>query len=124
MSDENYWKSRYSNTWNAASKREAYIASLIEQKTGKKVQLTGLGAGSTEFISGSAARHGQEKGAPDLNIVGTNIYIEVTGPQSNYVKSHAPLWVRPDKVAHAEKNLSNQKTWVVHCLADNETIRV
>jgi hypothetical protein len=124
MSSDDYWKNKYEHTWDPASRREKKIAELIQQKTGSEVVLTGLGAGSTEFLSGNASSHGYEKGAPDLHVVGTNIYLEVTGPLSNKVGRDAPLWIRPDKVENARKHYPEHETWLVHCLAKDFTLRV
>lgn len=124
MSDADYWKKRYQSAWNAASARENRIVELIRQDTGWDAEGVGLGTGSTGFLSGSAASRGYERGAADLHVIGTNVYLEVTGPQSKAVRSTAALWIRPDKIENARKNRTSHETWIVHCLADNTVIRV
>lgn len=78
--DENYWKDRYQSTWDRSTQREAVLAEYLERKTGRQVEPCGLGAESTAYIAGSASKNGFEKGDADLHVVGTNVYIEVTGP--------------------------------------------
>ena len=95
--DENYWKDAYKNTWDESSKREKRLMTYLEKLTGVMCSESGLGAGSSEYISGSAARNGYQKGDADFLIEGTNIYIEVTGPLVKTVQPSAPLWFRPDK---------------------------
>ena len=102
--DENYWKDRYQGTWDRSSQREAKLAEYLEQKTGLVVELCGLGAGSTAYIAGSAAKNGHEKGEADLHVLGTNVYIEVTGPLEGNVGPEEPLWFRPDKLDNALAN--------------------
>ena len=66
MSDPNFWKHQYEQTWAKAGKKEEGIAKLIEAETGHEVELAGMGAGSTEFLSGTAASRGFRKGEADL----------------------------------------------------------
>lgn len=72
--NENYWKDRYQGTWDRSAQREAKLAEYLEQKTGLQIESSGLGAQSTEYIPGSAAKNGFEKGDADLHVVGTNVY--------------------------------------------------
>ena len=80
----------------------------------------GLGAESSDFISGSANQNGYEKGDPDLKIENTNIYLEVTGPLSDKVKSSEPLWFRPDKIDNAKSKFGSHDTFLLHnCSGEN-----
>lgn len=118
--DIDFWKNAYKDTWNKASEREKQLANLIYRKTGKKVIPYGLGAETDEFIHGSAEDNGLKKGDADLNIEGTNIFLEVTGPLSNFVKSNKPLWFRPDKIENAKINIYSHDTFLVHnCPSEN-----
>ena len=60
--DENYWKDAYQDTWDESSKREKRLKVYLERLTGMKCEESGLGAGSSQYISGSAARNGYQKG--------------------------------------------------------------
>lgn len=113
--DENHWKKRYGKDWAKASCRELRFKSLAEEATGCTLLFNGLGAGTTEFISGSAAKNGYEKGAPDLKVDGCNTFIEVTGPLVNSVKPNEDLWFRPDKIDHAIKAAHEDVFLVHHC---------
>ncbi|HSJ57129.1 MAG TPA: hypothetical protein VLC95_08105 [Anaerolineae bacterium] len=122
--DEDFWKERYQDRWGAASQREVMVARLLEEEVGCTVAAgPGLGAGSAEYLPGAAHRHGAERGGADLHVVGTNVYVEVTGPLAASVGPEADLWIRPDKIesalAHPERD-----HWIVHALHDNQTLRV
>jgi hypothetical protein len=82
MSDPDFWKHQYQHAWAKASQREKTIKARIFTESGKQVEFVGLGAGSAAFLSGTAASQGYQKGDADLYVVGTNIFLEVTGPQS------------------------------------------
>lgn len=124
MSDPNFWKDQYSHTWQRASARETAIIERIKRETGRAVSPCGLGAGSDEYLSGTAASRGYEKGSADLQVLGTNIYLEVTGPQSKAVVLTAPLWIRPDKLQNARTHYPDHETWVIHWLERDGTLRV
>lgn len=98
--DRNYWKEAYKDLWSQTSKKEESIRSIIEHETGYTVMSIGLGAGSADFLSGSATDHGKEKGDADLYVVDADAYVEVTGPNIS-VDMQASLWVRPDKVRNS-----------------------
>lgn len=119
--DSNYWKNAYQDTWAASSQRERSLAQWIEKTTGFKVEITGLGAGTNDFISGSASENGHDKGDADLHIINTNIYIEVTGPLSSRVSASSPLWFRPDKFDNAIRNAAggHDTFFVHHCPSGN-----
>lgn len=117
--DENYWKEAYKDTWNQSSERENRLKAYIEKLTGKTLSDNGLGAGTSDYISGSAARNGYQKGDADLFVNGTNIYIEITGPLVPTVKSTAPLWFRPDKINNAVKNYNHDVFFAHHCMAED-----
>ncbi|MCC5828950.1 MAG: hypothetical protein JJU36_05835 [Phycisphaeraceae bacterium] len=124
MTDYDYWKKQYQDSWGKSSERETEIAAQLSQATGREIRTVGLGAGSAEFLTGSAAQQGHTKGDADLNVVGTNIYLEVTGPLVTSVVESAPLWIRPDKVQNARQKAPAQETWVVHHLPRNGLVRV
>lgn len=115
--DENYWKNAYQNTWEESSRREKRLMNYLEELTGMKCKESGLGAGSSEYISGSAARNGYQKGDADFVIEGTNIYVEVTGPLTKSVQPSAPLWFRPDKLNNAIKNNCHDVFLAHHCMS-------
>lgn len=108
--DDNFWKKQYQDTWDESSSREERLKKYLEKVTDYKCELIGLGAGKTDFISGNAKSNGHDKGDADLHVIGTNIYIEVTGPLSKNVRpsEQSPMWFRPDKIenaiCHRERN--------------------
>lgn len=124
MADADFWKQRYQHSWSKAEQRERAIQERILQEAGKQVEFVGLGAGSDEYLSGSAASQGYERGGADLHIVGTNVYLEVTGPQTKSVSLSEPLWIRPDKVTNARNHFPKYDTWVIHWLERDGTVRV
>lgn len=117
--NENYWKDAYKDTWDASSEREKNLMAFLEKMTGKKCIATGLGAGSSQYISGSAYKNGHQKGDADFVVEGTNIYIEVTGPLVSTVQPTAPLWFRPDKLNNAVKNYNHDVFLAHHCMSAN-----
>ena len=121
--DEDYWKRLYQQSWAVADQRERAVIERIQQETGKVATFSGLGAGSAEFLSGTAASQGFEKGGADLYVVDTNIYLEVTGPQVRSVTLDKPLWLRPDKIENARAHPEHD-TWVIHWLERDGTLRV
>lgn len=124
MTDFDHWKKAYQELWGSSGDRETTVAQLVETLSGMKVVKSGFGAGSTELIHGQAKKHGYEKGAADLTVIGTRIRLEVTGPLTASVDLTAPLWVRPDKLENARLHLDECDTWIVHCLERSQTIRV
>lgn len=121
MTDIDYWKKLYQGLWATTGKREEAIAQTIEKLTGRKVNIIGMGAGSDQFLSGNAISHGYKKGDPDMTVEGTNICLEVTGPNIN-VPYTVPLWIRPDKIENAKGHFPAKDTWIIHCI-ENHTIR-
>lgn len=79
--DKNYWKEAYKEYWEISSKKEIFVKELIESKTGFKTLEVGLGAGSEDFLSGSASDYGLTKGDADLYVIVPDTYVEVTGPK-------------------------------------------
>lgn len=124
MADADYWKKQYKETWAQSSQRELTIAKLLEDESGKKIEPVGLGAGSADFLSGTASERGYTKGDADFIVAGTNIHLEVTGPLVKSVDERQDLWVRPDKIANAKQNVANHETWVIHHLPKGDLIRV
>jgi hypothetical protein len=120
----NYWKDRYKDQWAASNKREKLVADMIKRDTGRDVEFVGFGAGSTEYLEGSAASHGHQKGDADLHILDTHIYVEVTGSHKP-IEAHRPLWVRPDKIQAAQDAREQGKQVVlVHCAENLDLFRV
>jgi hypothetical protein len=122
MNDENYWKDRYKDFWDEAAKKEENVKKFIEKKCDCECEYVGLGAGTTQYLSGSAKSQGFKKGGSDLHVKGTNISIEVTGPNTDGVGEDAALWIRPDKVQNAIADSKNDH-WVVHVLKKNVHMR-
>lgn len=102
--DKNYWKDAYKDLWARTGEKETFIQEVLEQETGYKVKKIGFGAGTTEFLPGSAAEYGQEKGGADLYVEEADAYVEVTGPNIP-VSENAPLWVRPDKIRNSVEKI-------------------
>ena len=116
--DNNFWKDRYKDSWDKAAQKEKMVIELIESKTGKKVELFGLGAGSSEYFSGSASENNSMKGDADLFIKDSNVFIEVTGPNIKVNLSDS-LWIRPDKIQNALNKISKgicEHCYVVHVI--------
>ena len=95
---------------------------FIEKECNCNCNYVGLGAGSKKFLPGSAKSRGFKRGGSDLEIEGTNLCIEVTGPNIYYVKAYADLWIRPDKIKYAIDNIEKD-CWVVHVLKNNFLLR-
>ena len=108
--DYNYWKNKYKTLWSSFATREEQVKTIIENETDFKVEYFGTGAGTTRFIDGKS----DEKGSPDLHVIGTDIYIEVTGPLSDKVKEGSPLWVRPDKLNYVYKHMYDKNEFIIN----------
>lgn len=117
--DENYWKEAYKDKWEASAARENHLKAYLEKMTGKKILDNGLGAGTVQYISGSAEKNGYKKGDADLVVSGTNIFVEVTGPLKTTVSSTKPLWFRPDKINNAVKNYDHDVFLAHHCMSED-----
>ena len=115
--DENYWKDAYQDTWDEASKREKGLKAYIEKSVGVRCSETGLGTGTTVYISGTAEKNGYQKGDADFQVEGTNVYVEVTGPLVKTVRASDPLWFRPDKLDNAIKNRDHDVFLAHHCMS-------
>lgn len=116
--DWNYWKDRYKDSWGKAAEKERMVIRLIEEHTGKRVQLFGLGAGSTGYLQGRAADHDAAKGDADLYIPEADVFVEVTGPNIKVDPKDA-LWIRPDKITNALEKARNgigKGHYVVHVI--------
>ena len=114
MVDWDHYKNAYIGVWGSGNRRERLVAQIIEE-LGFDVQLKGLGAGSTELISGRATEHGKKKADPDLLVTETGTHIEVTGTNVEWVRPDKTIRVRPDKF---ENSLGNpgKDYWLVHVL--------
>jgi hypothetical protein len=121
--DKNFWKDRYKDSWDKAAQKEKMIIEQIESRTGKTVELVGLGAGTTNYLSGSAADHNSVKGDADLYIKDADTFIEVTGPNIRVNPSDA-LWIRPDKIQNALTKIGNgvgKGHFVIHVIERKDT---
>jgi len=124
--DKHYWKNAYKDFWEVAASKENKIKEIIEKETGYEVFEIGLGAGSTEFITGNAQDNKLTKGDADLYVKEKECFIEVTGPNIK-MDFEKPLWVRPDKLRNAYNKLQNNEGKlhvIVHVLVqrNNETV--
>ena len=122
MKDDNFWKDRYKDSWDAAAEKEEKIRKIVERECKCECEYVGLGAGTTEYLPGTAKSRGYKKGGSDLHVKGTNIFIEVTGPNIERVGKDDPLWIRPDKIQNAIDHPKNDY-WVVHVLKKDFYIR-
>lgn len=123
--DNNYWKNAYQTTWDESSKRENFMVDWIKDNAGLTAEIIGLGAGTSDFIDGSASENGYEKGDADLHIINTNIYIEVTGPLTKSVSVNSALWFRPDKFENAIRNMTNgHDTFFAHHCPSGDLWRI
>lgn len=124
MNRSNFWKDRYQHKWSKSAEREEKIRIKIANETKRKVIPIGLGAESREYLPGSAASQGFEKGGADFAIADTNIHLEITGPLVDSVGVEKDLWIRPDKILSARNHTSEFETWIIHHLPKNDLIRV
>lgn len=109
--DPNFWKNKYKELWPESKTKEEKLRFLIENETKFSLEPFGVGAESNEYIVSTDIN--EDKGAPDYHIKGTNIYIEVTGPLSNYVKPENGFWIRPDKIEYARKHSNKNNEYIV-----------
>lgn len=114
MTDWDHYKKAYSGEWSAGNRRERLVSDVLE-RVGFTVHMEGLGAGSTEFLSGRADAHGKTKADPDLFVEETETYVEVTGTNIGWVRPENPVRVRPDKFENALANPEGDH-WLVHVL--------
>lgn len=121
--DYNYWKDAYQSYWEIAKTKEDKVKEIVQKVCECECEFVGLGAGSAEYLPGSAKSQSFEKGSSDLHVCGTNIYIEVTGPNIDSVDEKADLWIRPDKIEYAKSN-SEKNCWIVHALKKRPLLRV
>lgn len=122
--DYDFWKKQYQHSWEDSSRREKILMEYLRHQTGRWVEETGLGAGSTEFIHGNAQSNGHRRGEADLHVCGTNIYVEVTGPLKDDVAADKPLWFRPDKIDDAMRKIDEQDTFFAHHCPSEDLWRV
>jgi len=114
MTDWDHYKKAYSGEWKAGNRREGLVAEIID-RLGLTAEMEGLGAGSTEFISGRAEEYDKDKADPDLFIPETETYVEVTGTNIGWVRPDKPIRIRPDKFENALYK-PDEDHWVVHIL--------
>lgn len=94
------FKEVFKGTWVGSAKKEAFVKDQIELYTERTVLEKGFGAGSTEYIEGASGDHGFDKAAPDFEIQGTNIVVEVTGPLRP-IRMGSNLLINTGKVEYA-----------------------
>lgn len=94
------FKEAFKGTWAASAKKEGFVKNQIERFTDLTVLEKGFGAGETGYIEGASGEHGFDKAAPDLEIKGTNIVIEVTGPL-RAIQMGSSLLINITKVQYA-----------------------
>ena len=109
MSDDSR-KRKDKPRWGVTQKRVDLIIEKIKTDANK-----------TAF---SVASHDHGNSGADLEIEGTNILIQFSGPQTKWVKSAEPLWIRPDSVEEAKSRYPTKETWFVHHLPKDNTLRV
>lgn len=114
MTDWDHYKKAYSGVWGAGNCRERLVADILE-RLGLDIEMEGLGAGSTEFISGRAEEHGKKKADPDIFVPAMETYVEVTGTNIGWVRPENDIRVRPDKFENALAD-PDADHWVVHVL--------
>ncbi|WP_442487429.1 hypothetical protein [Halomonas litopenaei] len=107
-----HFKRVYNETsWEKEGVRLEKVKNLIDSFfLDIRVELTGFGAGSTEFI----LDHPEEQGRPDMELVLNEtskvvMAVEVTGTE---VMRGSDYWVRPDKLEYA-KNHPYENVWLV-----------
>jgi hypothetical protein len=120
--DYNYWKDAYQSYWGIAKSKEDNVKKIVQEICKCKCEFVGLGAGREDYLPGSAKSRSFEKGGSDLHVCGTNIYIEVTGPNIDSVDEKADLWIRPDKIEYARNN-PDKNCWIVHALKKRFLLR-
>lgn len=112
MSKKTVFKDAFDGTWSASSKKERFVKETLERWTGKTIIDDGFGAGQDERIEGSSSSHGFEVSAPDLQVLGTDVCIEVTGPL-NPINVRKELLVNVSKVKYAFEH-PEREYWVAH----------
>jgi hypothetical protein len=108
-------KAVYQHQWPISNRKEALVCRKMTTAIDCKVMVAGFGAGSSDYIPGNAIANGHDEADSDLKIEGTNIAIEVTGPNNPFVAWSDDLWIRPQKVEHAARH-PGKDCWVAHCL--------
>ncbi len=121
-SDKDYWKRKYKDSWEMTAAKEEMVKEHLEKHGGCRLIPHGLGSLSRDFLPGNAESQGYKKGDPDFLVEGTNILIEVTGPNTD-VPIDAALWVRPDKIKNAISDETRQH-WIVHVMLREKLLRV
>ena len=105
-------KEAFKDTWHLSEKKENFVTAQIMKIAGVPVRAVGFGAGTTDYIEGSSGANGFEKAAPDLEIPGSNIRIEVTGP----LRALSPkddLFINVEKVKFALDH-PELEYWIAH----------
>lgn len=121
--DYDFWKKKYQSSWKESSRKEERIIQIIEKNCSCVCVKVGLGAGSQSFLSGSASSRGFKKGGSDLLIRGSNIFVEVTGPNTEKISVTQDLWLRPDKIQYAIDD-PFKDCWLAHVLKKDFVVRV
>lgn len=107
------WKEAYKPYRKQAMEKEEAFRQLFEACTGWSLSPFGLGAESEEDYPGRSERYGIESNAPDYQIEGTDIFIEVTGPIADHANPANGLWIRPGKLNYAFRHRKDQSEYIV-----------
>lgn len=116
------FKQSYQPIWAKSNHRELLVKQYLEEATPCSIEEgPGIGVGSLDLLPGVAEDYGKERSGADWHVVGTPIYVEVTGPLKP-IAINRPLWIRPDKINTARFH-KDRITWCVHCSHDNRLLR-
>lgn len=123
MNRSEYFRDKYEKWWPVSVEREKKIQGMLEKYLGTTVEPYGMGALSTQRITGSARENGFEPADPDFYVPEFDCFFEVTGPIPLYIHLHDVLFVNPKKVRNArQKYAQGHQTWLIHVL-DRKGVR-
>ena len=120
--EKNHWKIVYGPaSWEAEKTRLSRVSEMLTAHDDRiSVSVTGFGADSVEMID----HHPAESGKPDLSVHLVGVAdpittIEVTGTDFRRGNDY---WVRPDKLAYAQRH-PDEDVWIVlHYSKPNELV--
>ena len=105
-------KEAFKDTWHLSEKKEQFVIESIKSIARVPVRAVGFGAGQSGYIEGASGDHGFEKAAPDLEIPGSNIRIEVSGPLRQ-MSPRDDLFLNVSKVQYALEH-PELEYWFAH----------